>query len=724
MLLRRLSFSILILLISFISKAAVISNAVSPVHYFSGREQELRRIDELFKSGERVVSLVGISGIGKTEIIRQYLASKEKHYAIIWVFESDLDLRPQFQQLAQQINRVYGNGTQLVSDKLSSCIDSVVFFMKGKKDWLIVFDNLRIGENGNIDRFVKGDINGRVIVSSQDKASLRNTIEVSFLDQGASGEMIKKIDGRLGTVCIEEVYKKFLGHPLLLAQCAYFLKDNSPEFLSSMEFEFDEGFAKLVKYIVSTLKDSEVKLLIKAASLDNHLLTKKLMLKIAGGENDLLGLTRVNLLVQRKMDDKDVNFEMHDLIKATLLSILDKKLVKENVKELVDQANSIFPQSEHLYGELMGNYPNLLQNLDYLLTNAERYNIDIYKILELRKNLMISYFYLLDFEQTKKQLDWFEANNKAIITANADRDQLLPAVIFLVGVGHYKHFIEDKVTESINAFEEAIKIVNNKNIRKIKCFVYEEYAQILLSSGEVDLAFEKIQVSQEELSNPEAILDKGMVYYTLGVIYMEKGEYEAALNYIDKSIDERLKFGHSTFSELNYETKSTMLLHQGRYKEAFEISKASLERIDGYFDKDHDLKNRALIFLAWSEIGLGKLKDAEKHISKAKTFFHKTEKGDTERNGGEYLAYISIVEGEIARYQKDYAKAVEKCMEARKNLRKIYRNLKNDLYGFILERIVAASALAQQNAHKAHYLTEYEKIFGKTNDRAIRMRSL
>jgi tetratricopeptide (TPR) repeat protein len=391
------------------------------------------------------------------------------------------------------------------------------------------------------------------------------------------------------------------------------------------------------------------------------------------------------------------------------------KLERDEVEGLVDQANSIFPKSEHLYGQVLGQYPDLLSNLEGLLKRAERCKLDIYKILELRKNLLISYFYLLDFKRTNKQLTWFAANKKEIITKGATAKQLLPAVIFLVGDGHYKHFIEDNVKQAIKDFEEAIKIVKDKYIEEIKCFVYEEYAQILLCSGDVDLAWEKIKVAQGELSNPKGIIDKGMVYYTLSTIYMEKGEYEDALSYIDTSIAERLKLGHSTFSELNYEVKATMLLRIGKYKEAFAISKASCKRINKYFKEDHDLKSRALIFLAWSELGLGKLRDAEAHISEAKAFFRK-QKGDV-RNGGEYLAYISIVEGEIEKHKKNYAEAVKRYIEAGKNLKKVYKNLKNDFYGLILERIISASIIARQEDLQAQYLLEYKTIFGKQGDR-------
>src|SRR5579863_4593456 len=111
-----LIIGMLIIVFSAVVEAALISNAVSPVHYFSGRQKEIKEIDRFFASGESMVSLVGISGIGKTEIVREYISRRQRNYALIWVFEGNLDLKFQFQQLAHSINQVYGNGKQLVSE--------------------------------------------------------------------------------------------------------------------------------------------------------------------------------------------------------------------------------------------------------------------------------------------------------------------------------------------------------------------------------------------------------------------------------------------------------------------------------------------------------------------------------------------------------------------------------------------------------------------------------
>jgi tetratricopeptide (TPR) repeat protein len=404
---------------------------------------------------------------------------------------------------------------------------------------------------------------------------------------------------------------------------------------------------------------------------------------------------------------------MHGLIKKNLLNLLDKKLEKDEVAGLVDQANSIFPNSKHLYGQVLNGFPDLLANLECLLEKAEEHNIGLYKILELRKNLMLSHLYRMDYKQYKYQLDWFATKKQDIIAGSTSAAQLLPAVIFLLFTGGYKQYIEDKTKEAIGAFEEAIKIIKDRNLRDIKCYVYQQYAQVLLCSGEVDSAWEEINVAKEELdNNPNAIVDKGMLYFTFGNVFLERGEQEVALEYFNKSIDARREFGKVPANEFSYVGKSEVLLRAGKYQEALKVSRESYKRADGYFEKDHELKNRILIFVAWAEIGCGEVKKAEKSIARAKAWYDRV-KDVGDRNGGRYLVYISIVEGEIATHKKDYAQAVEKYIEARERLLALYSNLKTDFYGFVLERLLAALSLAKNDVSKAQYLTEYDRMFGK-----------
>ena len=416
---------------------------------------------------------------------------------------------------------------------------------------------------------------------------------------------------------------------------------------------------------------------------------------------------------------------MHDLIKKSLLKILGKDWTRKEMMLLVSELNDLFPKSENLYGKVFSEYPELLVHLESLLENIERHDLDVCSHLELRKNLLIPYLYFLDYQKAKGQLDWFDKNRDKIQVEDLEGSQLEAVVWFLVNKAAYKHFIEDKTKEAVYAFEEAVKIIEERNVTDLACHIYEQYAETLICSGDVDGALEKINRALKAEEHSDVRIG-GILYFTLAKIYMEKGIYDDALMHIDKSINIEKELGRSQANECMYELRNTVLLRQGRYEEAYSATQDSYQRTKRYFKKDHDLQNRALIFLAWAELGIGKVKKAKEHIKIAREFFDNVKEGDAERKGGEFLAYISIVEGEILASSKEYDRAISSCIEAESDLKRVYgNNLKNDFYGYILEKLVTLAKLTKERAYAAHYYyLVHEEIFGKSNDRARRINDL
>ncbi|WP_152606808.1 P-loop NTPase family protein [Candidatus Jidaibacter acanthamoebae] len=64
------------------SNAQKVSNLIYPSQYFSGRENYLQNILKNHKSGKNIVSLTGITGIGKSQIARQYALQNRENYMV------------------------------------------------------------------------------------------------------------------------------------------------------------------------------------------------------------------------------------------------------------------------------------------------------------------------------------------------------------------------------------------------------------------------------------------------------------------------------------------------------------------------------------------------------------------------------------------------------------------------------------------------------------------
>ena len=115
-----------------------VSNSTLPVPYFFGRNEELKSIESNLSNIGSVVSLTGFTGIGKTQIIRQYLSKNLDNYKIIWFFDCNLDLSYQFLNLAKQINLKICNksSTCIISEDIQHISESVMNYLKHETGWI------------------------------------------------------------------------------------------------------------------------------------------------------------------------------------------------------------------------------------------------------------------------------------------------------------------------------------------------------------------------------------------------------------------------------------------------------------------------------------------------------------------------------------------------------------------------------------------------------------
>ena len=97
----------LIIIIAIISTnynaLATITNQVMPVSYFVDHVIQLKKI-EINLNKYNKTTVIGTSGIGKTQLIRMYAHENKSKYEIIWFFDSKLDIDAEFSRLANAIN--------------------------------------------------------------------------------------------------------------------------------------------------------------------------------------------------------------------------------------------------------------------------------------------------------------------------------------------------------------------------------------------------------------------------------------------------------------------------------------------------------------------------------------------------------------------------------------------------------------------------------------------
>lgn len=230
----KILFMLQIALLSQHSFAAVkndiyIDNKVTPVEFFVDRTDEIKEILQNLQL-HKIVSLVGVTSIGKTEILRKYAIKNQDKYELIWFFDLSCDLNEQFVSLAKKINQtLLLTSKEKISQDANLAQEDTINFLTGRKNWLLVFDNLKLGQNNRLNKIINWDHSGHIIISSQDSKNLPNNMYIHRLDKDNSLILLQKILGNKleHRKTFEQLIEIFKGYPGPIVQGALLLKENS-----------------------------------------------------------------------------------------------------------------------------------------------------------------------------------------------------------------------------------------------------------------------------------------------------------------------------------------------------------------------------------------------------------------------------------------------------------------------------------------------------------------
>ncbi|WP_425362298.1 hypothetical protein [Candidatus Tisiphia endosymbiont of Mystacides longicornis] len=157
-----------------------ISNFVTPVTYFVNHVKQLNLLkNNLTKY--RQTSIVGTSGMGKTQLARMYCYENQNNYKLIWFVDCNLDINQELLKLAKAINSTAKSN--LISEDMRLVRKELMSHLSNQDKWLLIFDNLKISENKKVQEFVDWEHNGHVIFCSQDSEILPNIVKMTAFEK-------------------------------------------------------------------------------------------------------------------------------------------------------------------------------------------------------------------------------------------------------------------------------------------------------------------------------------------------------------------------------------------------------------------------------------------------------------------------------------------------------------------------------------------------------------
>ncbi|MCC8371331.1 MAG: tetratricopeptide repeat protein [Rickettsia endosymbiont of Pseudomimeciton antennatum] len=705
---------------SFAQQQIFISNFVTPVTYFVNHVKQLNLLkNNLIK--HRQVSIIGTSGMGKTQLARMYSYENQNNYELIWFIDCNLDINQEFLKLAKAINST-NKSNLILSEDIMLARKEVMSYLSNQDKWLLIFDNLKIGTNKKAQEFINWEHNGHVIFCSQDSEILPNVIKMTPFEKddviALANNILENNDPQLAEFLSEE----FTGYPILMVQGAQLLNNvkglNREEYKRKIQQSTDKIKFNIM-FAINELKPSSRKLLNKIALINNQGFSKELLSFITDDKNtmndDLYQLSKFALISNIDPNDTNPIFEMHDVIAQKIAEINCAEDNKAYLDDIITKLINYVPKNV-LQARIFRSAKTIQENLEIILKNSEEYNANIYKLMQLNLQIMIQYHNSFNYSDAEKKINWFNKVDQEgkfkLWLMNNDEKCTYARYVQAIG-GYHRGFSNYRM--ALKYFVRAKEIFDNvKDYEHVKWNLLYHLVISNIALGQLQEAEKNIQI-MEQMFNAE-LIDKNSISYIHSVmakLLFAQGKYTESLEKINKVIEVSIKNGLSPDDLLltnPYLLKAEILNYLEEYQKAYAQAKKLHSLCESCKKEAPEIFGRIYTQMARSELGMGKLDQSSDHVNQAISIFLADERRnpkDADYLEDPELAASYFVQGNILFAQDKIKEAIGFYNKAYSIYYYLYRdNRKN---------VAQVSELYSQGAKaacKTKNLSSY-KFFGK-----------
>jgi tetratricopeptide (TPR) repeat protein len=141
-------------------------------HFFQGREGVLALLSTRFSSGRHVQALIGLGGVGKSQIAAEFAyRHRERYTAVLWTpADSAFAIALGYSRIARALELPASR-----SQDQSRVVKAVTDWLEANNDWLLVLDNVEDGTD--VPPFLPQVMTGHVLLTSRHPALDRVTAE-------------------------------------------------------------------------------------------------------------------------------------------------------------------------------------------------------------------------------------------------------------------------------------------------------------------------------------------------------------------------------------------------------------------------------------------------------------------------------------------------------------------------------------------------------------------
>ena len=689
-----------------------ISNLITPVSYFVNHLKPLSMLSDSLNIYKQA-SIIGISGIGKTQLVRMYAYENKNNYDLIWFFDCNLDLNMEFLKLAMALNKF---ARANIPEDSVTAKSEVMNYLANQSKWLLVFDNLKINQNKKVQDLINWEHNGNVIFCSQDSAILPSAIAITAFNKDDTIILANNILENQDQTSAEFLASEFNGYPILIVQGAQLL--NKVQGLDKEEYKkkIHESADKIklnISLAIKELSPTAARLLHKIALINNQNFSKQLLSVITDNpdtlSDDIYQISKFMLISNTDHDESNPVFEMHDVIAQKILEINGDRSNESCLENIIDKLTKSIPESV-VKGRVFRSGKTIKENIEIIVKNEAKYNINIYKILGLKLHLIIQYVGSLDYYNAEKLIEWFNKNDSngsfKLLLMNNDEKSKYATYLGLIGAYHRKRSENRKAIEYYLRAKEIFDSV--KYYENWKCDILYQLAMSQVLLGRIEEGKRNIS-AMEKMYNDGVVerADKATLYFVTANLFFAQGKYNEALEQINSTMDTCIKSGMDKNDLLLthiYLLKAELLNSIGKYNEAYAQAQQLYDMQKPVKKKNHEVFARIYTQTSKSELGIGMVAEGHKHINSAIDILLADESRNPKNvdySEDPDLAAAYVTQGDIFFAQDRLKEAIDSYMDAQKIYFYLYKDDRKNVahVSYLYTQGAKASCLAKDLYH-------------------------
>ena len=725
-----------------------LSNIPEENIHFTGRIQEIKEIQEkLAGGGQKIVTLSGPSGFGKSQIAKHFAHRSYENYDVIWWFKGTRYLHPQMVQLAHALNDQWDlhlddKINTMGPERIFICIKNILHTKNLKS--LMIFDDVQDSETIKIYFPSSHEKNLHILVTTRNGVFSYNTIPIKpFLRKDSIGYINKffqvaseaskqELAQHLGdcpasiALAVDHIvyspgmtiesyrakYKTFspvrLGDQVHDSPMDGYQKDlQSTIAMSLQELKKKNAYAYDMLNFLSFFHHDGIDMSYLEAWHKKRNITMELSLI-------LQDLRRYSFLeISERSAYREVQIRMHELIHKIINDLIPPEgreiLLKEASTLLLERANK---RSDLLFLDIIKdtsilfhciNLSERAHHLNYHKPELTSLRIKIFDVLGLG---------LRDFKNAHKFQSHIESDIAAQVKySRYDEFVYLNSVAWLAAV-----FNEPDYGKTINLELQALALVEKeKGMYEEKIRVVADLIETYSLTGNSDKCAPLLSYGEELLRLSQSTLYNVLFIYSASIYLIDQGKNQQIIKLIQDNED-IMKHGTAMPPSRCYllNQLAEALIKEGRQEEALAALNQS-EQLGSRLYKDRQTYHANCdILKAKCLLGTPRINQAKKLLERAIQTYKQAVGGEDRHRK---QAFAHLVFGEFYDTTKDYEKAKDHYLKSEIIYDKLLKNKAIDDVSFLYKKLALLGVSLKDEALTHTYFKRHLKTFGLQHPR-------